>query len=124
MGLTIRGITALRTKMPLVRPYHLSLVTLNSFDSILVRIEADGKEGFGETTGVPGYFSETPDDLKDDKDLITIYGYQDPMDADDEAEREDISTVEISIHVEEPAGREGMVQRTYSTRVRCRNAGF
>jgi len=67
------------------------------------------------------YFSESPDDLKDDKDLIRDYGYADPMDADDEAEREDISTVEIAIWVEEPAGREGMVQRTYTTRVRCRN---
>jgi len=73
--------------------------------------------------GIPlfRYFSESADDLKDDKDLIKDYGYQNPMDADDEAEREDISTVEISIHVEEPAGREGMVTRTYTTRVRCRN---
>jgi prepilin-type N-terminal cleavage/methylation domain-containing protein len=67
------------------------------------------------------YFSESADDLKDDKDLIKDYGYANPMDADDEAEREDISTVEISITVEEPAGREGMVERTYTTRVRCRN---
>jgi prepilin-type N-terminal cleavage/methylation domain-containing protein len=76
--------------------------------------------------GIPlfRYFSESPDDLKDDKDLIGDYGYADPMDADDEAEREDISTVEIAIWVEEPAGREGMVQRNYTTRVRCRNAGF
>ena len=62
MGLTIRGITALRTKMPLIRPYHLSLVTLDNFDSVLVRIQVNGKEGFGETTDVPGYFHETPED--------------------------------------------------------------
>jgi len=76
--------------------------------------------------GIPlfRYFSESPDDLKDDKDLIGDYGYADPMDADDEAQREDITTVEISVWVEEPAGREGMVQRNYTTRVRCRNAGF
>jgi prepilin-type N-terminal cleavage/methylation domain-containing protein len=73
--------------------------------------------------GVPlfRYFSESAADLTDDKDLISHYGYANPMDADDESEREEISTVEISITVEEPAGREGMVQRTYTTRVRCRN---
>jgi len=70
------------------------------------------------------YFSESAADLTDDKDLIKDYGYADPMDADDESEREEISTVEISITVEEPAGREGMVQRTYTTRVRRRNAVF
>ncbi len=76
--------------------------------------------------GIPlfRYYSETPDDLMNDYDLIDHYGYPNPMDADDESEREDISTVEISITVEEPAGREGMVQRTYTTRVRRRNAVF
>jgi prepilin-type N-terminal cleavage/methylation domain-containing protein len=64
------------------------------------------------------YFSESPADLTNDQDLISHYGYTDPMDA---SEREDISTVEISVTVEEPAGRDGMVQRTYTTRVRCRN---
>ncbi len=48
--------------MPLIRPYHLSLVTLDNFDSVLVRIQVNGKEGFGETTDVPGYFHETPED--------------------------------------------------------------
>jgi prepilin-type N-terminal cleavage/methylation domain-containing protein len=76
--------------------------------------------------GIPlfRYFSESADDLKNDDDLISVYGYANPMDADDEAQREDITTVEISVWVEEPAGREGMVQRNYTTRVRCRNAGF
>jgi prepilin-type N-terminal cleavage/methylation domain-containing protein len=69
-------------------------------------------------------FSENPDDLTNDDDLISAYGYSNPMDADDEAQRADIRTVEISITVEEPAGRDGTVQRIYTTRVRCRNAGF
>ncbi|MBW2207666.1 MAG: hypothetical protein JRG79_12205 [Deltaproteobacteria bacterium] len=51
--------------MTITRPYHLSLVTLDNFDSILVRIQADGKEGFGETTDIPGYFHETPEDAWD-----------------------------------------------------------
>lgn len=58
----ISGISALRTRLPLIRPYHLSLVTLDHFESILVRIQTNGKEGFGETTHVPGYFHETPED--------------------------------------------------------------
>jgi o-succinylbenzoate synthase len=62
MGSGIHGITVLRTKMPLKRPYHLSLVTLDHFESVLVRIQGEGWEGFGETTDVPGYFHETPDD--------------------------------------------------------------
>ena len=66
------------------------------------------------------YFSESPDDLANDKDLFhTDYAYTNPM--MDESELEDISTVEISVWVEEPAGQEGMVTRNYITRVRCRN---
>lgn len=70
------------------------------------------------------YYSEDPYDLMNDDDLISAYGYSNPMDADDEAQRADIRTVQISITVEEPAGRDGTVQRTYTTRIRCRNAGF
>lgn len=36
----------------------------------------------------------------------------------------DIRTVIISITVQEPAGRRGMVNRTYTNRVRCRNLGI
>ena len=35
-----------------------------------------------------------------------------------------IRTVEISITVQEPAGRAGTLSRTYSTRIRCRNLGL
>ena len=38
--------------------------------------------------------------------------------------RSDIRTVVSSITVEEPAGRDGTVKRTYSTAVRCRNMGL
>jgi prepilin-type N-terminal cleavage/methylation domain-containing protein len=79
------------------------------------------------------YYKENTDDTPTDNDLINgydlinHYGYPDPMedndtDGDDEIDRMDIRTVEISITVEEPAGREGMIQRNYTTRVRCRNA--
>ena len=61
----------------------------------------------------------TNNDLINGYDLINYHGLGDPLGADD---REDIRTVEILITVEEPAGREGMIQRTYTTRVRRRNA--
>jgi prepilin-type N-terminal cleavage/methylation domain-containing protein len=63
----------------------------------------------------------TNNDLINGYDLINYYAGGDPLGASDRAT---IRTVEISITVEEPAGREGMVQRTYNTRVRCRNAGI
>ena len=36
----------------------------------------------------------------------------------------DIRTIIISMTVQEPAGREGMIDRTYATRVKCRNIGL
>ncbi|MFQ5882130.1 MAG: hypothetical protein ACE5I9_06625 [Candidatus Methylomirabilales bacterium] len=42
---------------PLVRPYHLSLATLDRFQSVLVEVEdGTGRIGLGEATGVSGYF--------------------------------------------------------------------
>ena len=103
--------------------YRLVGRQLQITDSIGTEVLIDNVINNVLATPVPlfRYFSESAADLTDDKDLISHYGYANPMDADDEAEREDIRTVEISITVEEPAGREGMVQRTYTTRVRCRN---
>ena len=36
----------------------------------------------------------------------------------------DIRSVGISLTVQKPAGRDGMISRTYSTRIRCRNLGI
>ena len=106
--------------------YRLVGRQLQITDSIGTEVLIDNVINNFLPTPVPlfKYYSEIPDDLATDKDLISHYGYADPMDADDEAEREEISTVEISVTVEEPAGRDGMVQRTYTTLVRCRNADF
>ena len=71
------------------------------------------------------YFKENDTDTPTNNDLINGYdliNYHlggDPLGPDDRAA---IRTVEILITVEEPAGREGMIERTYSTRVRRRNA--
>jgi o-succinylbenzoate synthase len=62
MPSSITGIKAYKTRLPLRRPYHLSLVTLETFDSVVVRIQADGKEGFGEATDVPGYYTQSLSD--------------------------------------------------------------
>jgi len=39
------------------------------------------------------------------------------------ADLTEIRSVQISLTVQEPAGRDGIVERSYSTRVRCRNMG-
>lgn len=39
-------------------------------------------------------------------------------------DQNEIRSVAITMTVEEPAGREGTVERTYNTRVRCRNLGI
>jgi len=40
------------------------------------------------------------------------------------ADLDDIRTIVISITVQEPAGRQGLISRTYSTHFRCRNLGI
>jgi o-succinylbenzoate synthase len=59
---SITGVKAYKTRLPLIRPYHLSLVTLEAFESVVVRIQADGAEGFGEATDVPGYYIQSLSD--------------------------------------------------------------
>jgi len=54
-------------------------------------------------------------------DLFTDLGYADPLTG---ANLSDIRQVVITIEVEEPAGRDKTVSRTYATRVKCRNAGL
>ena len=63
----------------------------------------------------------TDNDVINGRDLINHYGLGDPL---PELDRDDIRTVQISITVEEDAGIDDPVERTYTTQVRCRNAGF
>ena len=56
------------------------------------------------------------------EDLINDLGKPDPISSD--LDRADIRTVEISITVQEAAGRGKPVNRTYTTRVGCRNMGL
>ena len=43
MGTLITGVVAYVTRLPLIRPYHLSFGSLKAYDSLIVRILADGK---------------------------------------------------------------------------------
>lgn len=63
MGPSISGVAAYRTRLPLIRPYHLSLGALEAFSSVLVRIHAGQREGFGEATDVPGYYIQGLSDV-------------------------------------------------------------
>ncbi len=56
------------------------------------------------------------------EDLINDLGKPDPITSD--LDRAEIRSIDISITVQEPAGRGSMVNRTYTTRVWCRNLGL
>jgi L-Ala-D/L-Glu epimerase len=49
-------------KLPLWEPYKLALGAVTHFDTILVRVVVDGREGVGEATILGGYADETIDD--------------------------------------------------------------
>jgi L-alanine-DL-glutamate epimerase-like enolase superfamily enzyme len=59
MAARISGVAAYRTRLPLIRPYHLSLASLEAFDSVLLRVLSEAGEGVGETTETPGYYAES-----------------------------------------------------------------
>lgn len=46
-------------RFPLRQPYHLSFATLDAFDTAFVKIDGEGRSGFGEVTPLPGYSDET-----------------------------------------------------------------
>jgi prepilin-type N-terminal cleavage/methylation domain-containing protein len=56
------------------------------------------------------------------EDLVNDLGLSYPIASS--LDRAEIRTVEISITVQEPAGRDKLVNRTYTTRVGCRNMGL
>ena len=68
---SISGVMTTMIRLPLIRPYHLSFGSLEAYDSIFVRIQADGREGYGEVTDCPGYFAEG---LSDAWGFVCSYG--------------------------------------------------
>lgn len=46
-------------RLPLVKPYKLAFGVIDAFDTIIVKAEGDGRQGFGEATILTGYTNET-----------------------------------------------------------------
>lgn len=61
--MVVKSVTVLRVPVPLTRPYHTSFGDLPIFDSVIARMETDEGIGWGESSAVPGYSWETPDDV-------------------------------------------------------------
>ena len=97
------------------------------FEEITYRyIPADNRleQCLYETVDPPG----DCEDLIDDVTAVTFsYLDEDGFDLGNPvaaADYSDIRSVGISLTVQKPAGRDGMISRTYSTRIRCRNLGL
>ena len=61
--LITRGRVAVH-RVPLTKPYELSIGTLDTFESVLVALErSDGLVGVGEAVALPGYGWETTDSI-------------------------------------------------------------
>lgn len=63
--MTISEVAAYRLHLTLREPYHVAFATFERFDTILVRVQTDGRVGWGECTACPGYSTETPDEAWD-----------------------------------------------------------
>jgi O-succinylbenzoate synthase len=63
----IRKVTLTRVRIPLREPFRISNGSVSDKESILVRIETDGAEGFGEASPMSGsfYSAETPESTWD-----------------------------------------------------------
>jgi L-alanine-DL-glutamate epimerase-like enolase superfamily enzyme len=60
----IKSVHAYLLDIPLTKPYHLSFTDVVSFPAVITVIEtADGRRGMGESTALPGYSSETAEDI-------------------------------------------------------------
>jgi L-alanine-DL-glutamate epimerase-like enolase superfamily enzyme len=57
----IDEIELFRLEIPLTSPYKLALGSVGHFDTILVRLRAEGRVGLGEATILTGYTGETID---------------------------------------------------------------
>lgn len=59
----VDAVRLVRVSVPLHTPYHLSSITLDTFDTLFAEVTcSDGTVGVGETTTLAGYSSETADE--------------------------------------------------------------
>jgi L-alanine-DL-glutamate epimerase-like enolase superfamily enzyme len=54
-----RSLRAWRLRLPLVTPYKLAFGPVEALDTIIVHVEGQGAQGFGEATLLTGYTDET-----------------------------------------------------------------
>ena len=60
----IKDCTIFLVNIPLVEPYHLSFSDIDSFDTIITIVRDENNVlGIGESTALPGYSSETLEDM-------------------------------------------------------------
>lgn len=60
----IERVTIRRLSIPLTKPYHLSLETVRTFDTVFVElVDATGEKSFGEATILNGYFEVATDTI-------------------------------------------------------------
>lgn len=59
----IKRINFHKLNLPLKKPYHLSFGEVRHFDTFIVSIHDGSGTGLGESTPLPGYSSETPEDV-------------------------------------------------------------
>lgn len=57
----IEKIDFYQLNLPLTEPYHLSFREVRHFDTFIAVIHEGGRMGIGETTPLPGYCDETPE---------------------------------------------------------------
>jgi muconate cycloisomerase len=61
----IAAIETIIVNLPMRRPHHLAMATMNSQGKVLVRIrDEDGREGIGEASVIPHYGAETVEGIK------------------------------------------------------------
>jgi len=62
--MNIERVELYRLKIPLKQPYKIATAVMNAFDSTVVVIRSEGREGLGEAMAdIPGYFWETADEV-------------------------------------------------------------
>jgi len=63
-AMKIERIELYRLKVPLKQPYKIATAEMKVFDSTVVVLQAEGREGLGEAmAGIQGYFWETADEV-------------------------------------------------------------
>jgi hypothetical protein len=96
---------------------------VDAVDELMGYSYDEGNKEVDETKG-EGEESSSARLIDNVLDLRFTYFNELGEDLEDEPDPDEIRVVEIELTVEQPAGRDRAVERTYSTRVICRNLGL